>query len=82
VSGFTVGVSVSGFEGYAHKIGFGSPDAWVTKILDLAGAEFVMGGVPNNGTPRADDTIEFFIMVRSSLGTRYESNAETAYPWG
>jgi hypothetical protein len=85
VAGFTVGTSVAGFEGYAHKIGFGSPDAWVTKILNLAGAEFLMGGEVHAAAPppvRADDTLEFYAMIRSSLGTRYEAMSETTYVWG
>ncbi len=83
VAGFTVGVSAAGFQGYAHKLGFDSPDGWTTKILDLAGAEFRMGGEAEgvaSSPVRASDTTKYMAQFRSSVGTRREAMAESIYP--
>jgi hypothetical protein len=87
VAGYTVGASAAGFEGYPHKIGFQSPDAWVTKVQRIGGGEFRLGGevagaaaipVPD----RVNDVLEFFVTVRSSLGSRQDTHPETSYVWG
>jgi hypothetical protein len=85
LSGFTVGVSAPGFQGTPHKLGFASPDAWVTKILNVSGTEFKMGGDIEVAVPppsRASDVLEFSFLVRSALGTRREASPVTAYPLG
>jgi hypothetical protein len=85
LSGFTVGVSAAGWQGTPHKLGFASPDAWVTKILNVDGGEFQMGGEIEVAVPppsRATDLLEFSCLVRSALGTRREASPVTAYPLG
>jgi hypothetical protein len=88
VAGFVVGHSEPGFEGCAHKLGFQSPDAWVTKIQRFGGGEFRMGGqvesalAPPAGSGRSADILEFHATLRSSLGSRNDSNAETSYVFG
>ena len=85
IAGFVVGQSAPGFEGCAHKIGFQSPDAWVTKIQRFGGGEFRMGGQVEVAVPppgRAADILEFHCTIRSDLGSRHESHHQTTYVFG
>lgn len=81
-AGITLGKSESGWQGDPHKLSVYSDDSWATKKIagiTLTGSSTRTGDYPAARAQIGEDELMVNVFLRTSLGTRRDSNPQKSY---